>query len=309
MKELRSIAEPIVVQDRQLVEGLIQIPLEAVGRVEFRAGASSRSRVLLDFDSALLEMTGLSAAPTNVPQSRDCGHEKENTVECDFFLEPGACVDVFHILEGNAPASLSVKIRYHLKKHATLNAWLYVGMDDFSCFEQDVFFREEHGFASLRGLSIVGQNAQVYHKVKAEHLVGHCISRQFFKSITAGQSKSGFESLVSVSKGAAKSDSKQLNKNLILSRTSQAYSRPELRIHTDDVSCAHGSATGELSADELFYLRSRGIALDQARFMMIAGFAAEAIQEVSSEALKIRLEQLIGNKIEKLMQELPLRQA
>ena len=285
MKELKPISKPIIVSDRALIEELLTVPLEAAGKVEFRAGISSRSRVLMDYELA--------------------GMQKERTVECDFYLEPGSCVDVFHVLEGGeiAHGSLSVKIRYHLKKHASLNVWTYVGGGDFSCFEQEVLFREEHGFASLRGLTIVGGNTQVYHKVKADHAVGHCISRQFFKSVVAGQSKSGFESLVFVAKEAVKSDSKQLNKNLILSRTAQAYSRPELRIYTDDVSCAHGSATGELSMDELFYLRSRGIAQNEARFMMMAGFAAEAIEDVSSLPLKLRLEELVRNKIERLVQE------
>jgi Fe-S cluster assembly protein SufD len=287
MKVLKPVnfrAEPIIVRDLALVEELITIPLEDGNKIEFHAGTSSRSRVLVDYVSA------------ETP--------KERTVERDFYLEPGSCVDVFHVLEGDiAHGSLSVKIRYHLKKHATLNVWIYVDGGDFSCFEQEVLFKEEHGFASLHGLTLVGGNAQVYHKVKAQHEAGHCISRQFFKSLVAGQSKSGFESLVSVAKGAVKSDSKQLNKNLILSPSAQAYSRPELRIHTDDVSCVHGSATGELSADELFYMRSRGISHGEARFMMMAGFAAEVIEEVSSASLKTHLEELIRNKIEKLAQD------
>ena len=274
-------AEPMLVPDRALVEELLTIAPDAAGKIEFRAGASSRSRVLVDYEMA----PGV----------------KEKNIECDFYLEPGSCVDVFHVLEGeSAPESLSVKIRYHLKKHATLNAWIYVGGGDFSTFSQDVLFKEEHGFASLRGLSIVGEKTQVYHKVKADHAVGHCISRQFFKSLVGGQAKTGFESLVSVEKGATGSDSKQLNKNLLLSQTAQAYSRPELRIHTDDVSCAHGSATGQLSGDELFYLRSRGIAQEAARFMMMEGFAEEAIEEVSSPSLKTHLEECLQQRISEL---------
>ena len=274
-------AEPMLIADRALVEELITIEPDEAGRIEFRAGASSRSRVLVDHE----------AAPG----------AKEKTVECDFYLEPGACVDVFHVLEGeSAPESLSVKIRYHLKKHATLNSWIYVGGGDFSRFEQEVFFKDEHGFASLRGLTIAGEKTQVYHKVKADHAAGHCISRQFFKSLVAGEAKTGFESLVAVASGAVKSDSKQLNKNLLLSDKAQAYSRPELRIHTDDVACAHGSATGQLSEVELFYMRSRGIAQERARFMMVEGFAAEAIEDVSSAPLKAHLEELLQKRVSEL---------
>ena len=269
------------VADRALVEELITIVPDAAGRIEFRAGASSRSRVLVDHE------TGPG--------------DKEKVVECDFYLEAGACVDVFHVLEGeSAPGNLSVKIRYHLKKHATLNTWIYVGGGDFSRFEQEILFKEEHGFASLRGLSIIGEKTQVYHKIKADHAVGHCISRQFFKSLVGGEAKFDFESLVSVASGAVGSDSKQLNKNLLLSDKAKAHSRPELRIHTDDVACAHGSATGQLSAAELFYLRSRGIAPEQARFMMMEGFATEAIEEVSASSLKEHLEELVKNRVAEL---------
>lgn len=280
MKALKAIAEPILVADRALVEELIHVPAQAAKKVEFYAGASSRCRVLVDYAKA----------------------EALAMEECDFYLASGACVDVFHVSERpNMGGRHSVKIRYHLKKHATLNAWIYAGSGDHSCFEQQVLFEEEHGFASLRGLSIVSEKAEIYHKIRADHLSGHCISRQFFKSLVADEAKSNFESLVSVEKGAVKSDSKQLNKNLLLSEKAQALSRPELRIHTDDVACAHGSATGELSADELFYLRSRGIAREQARFMMMEGFAAEAIEDVSSQPLKNRLEELVKKRIGKLM--------
>src|SRR3989338_4818617 len=80
MKVSTPTAEPIVVEDRALVEELISIPLEAAQKVEFRAGVSSRSRVLMDYGRVQIE--------------------KEKNIECDFYLESGACVDVFHILEG-----------------------------------------------------------------------------------------------------------------------------------------------------------------------------------------------------------------
>jgi Fe-S cluster assembly protein SufD len=274
----------ISIPDRMLVEDLIRIGVETPGKIRFRAGISSRSRVRLDI---------------GFPQN-----EKERNVECEFILEPGACVDVFHLVEGEpGRGSLSVTARYHLKKHAALNVWTYVGGGEFSRIEQEVTFSQEHGFASLRGLSVLDGGSQVVHKVKAHHAAGHCISRQFYKSIVAGNAKSGFESLVLAAKGAVRSDSKQLNKNLLLSGTAEAWSRPELRILTDDVSCAHGSATGELAADELFYLRSRGLAPETARFMMIEGFAAEAIEDASYAPLKTYLRELVQKRIKEMSVE------
>jgi len=267
----------IAVPDLRLVEELIHARAEASENIYFRAGVSSRSRVRLE----------LGVSPG----------EKEARVQ--FILEPGACVDVFCIAEGKpGRGTVPVELCYHLKKHASLNVWTYVGSGGGpSRIGQTVIFEEEHAFASLRGLSIIDGDSEIHHKIEADHRTGNCISRQFYKSILAGQSRSGFESLVSVAKGAARSDSKQLNKNLILSAKAKASSRPELRIHTDDVSCTHGSATGELSQEELFYLRSRGLAESDARFMMIHGFADEILEDVSYAPLKKQLSEFVRGRI------------
>jgi Fe-S cluster assembly protein SufD len=163
-----------------------------------------------------------------------------------------------------------------------------------------VKFLEPHGFASIHGLSLLGENADVVHHVTADHAAGHCASRQFYKSVLAGRARSAFESLVRVAKGADKTDSKQLNKNLLLSREAVAVSRPELSIHADDVACAHGSATGELRREELFYLQSRGIAEKDARLMLTEGFAAEALEDVPDIPLKAELSELVKLKIAEL---------
>jgi Fe-S cluster assembly protein SufD len=280
MNGSKLIADTLQVPDKALVEELILISFDGSSKKEFRAGASSRSRVLVDYD-----------APKQA---------EELTLE--LYLESGACVDVFHLLEGiKKQAPLKATVRYHLKKHASLNVWAAIGSCEQFELQQEVLFIEEHGFASLRGIAVLNKDARLLHKVKADHGAAHCVSRQFFKSILADRAVSGFESLVRVQKGAVKSDSKQLNKNLLLSREARGYSRPELRIHTDDVSCAHGSATGELSEEELFYLRSRGINEERARSLMIAGFAAETLEGVSPESVKDRLEGLLRKRIAELL--------
>ena len=164
----------------------------------------------------------------------------------------------------------------------------------------ELFFDEPHGFASMHGLSLLGGSSDVAHQVIADHVAGSCISRQFYKSIVAENAKTSFGSLVSVKRGADKSDSKQLNKNLLLSKTARAVSRPELRIENDDVTCAHGSATGEIDPEQLFYLRSRGISLEQARFMMIEGFAAEVLGEVPEIPFKNRLREWVSGRVREL---------
>ena len=139
------------------------------------------------------------------------------------------------------------------------------------------------------------------HQMTVRHKVPGCISRQYYKSVLAGESQSEFNSLVEVLPGASKSDSQQLNRNLLLSEGASAFSRPRLRIDTDDVSANHGSATGQIEEDELFYLQSRGLSEKKARAVLVEGFAEEIAGEINEKSLKSNLETMIHRGIEELM--------
>jgi Fe-S cluster assembly protein SufD len=264
----------LTVPERGMFEPLILLRVLEKAKLRVLAGAGSRVRLILDYEYA----AGL---------------------EADFELEAGACMDVFHLDFQERDGKLPSNSVYALKKHASLNVWTFAsgGTADIS---HAVKFLEPHGFASVRGLSLLGGSSEVTHRVLADHRTGHCVSRQFYKSVVAGHAKSSFESMVAVSHGADKSDSRQLNKNLLLSKEAAASSRPELKIHADDVSCAHGSATGELRQEELFYLRSRGIEENAARFMMIEGFANEILEEVPETPLKGELKEFVEFRIQEL---------
>jgi Fe-S cluster assembly scaffold protein SufB len=211
--------------------------------------------------------------------------------EVDFLLHlnvrSGAYVDIFYV-DGHTQGRVSSRSVYGLQEHSSLNVWTFAAGGD-SLIGHDVRFEQPHAFASLHGLSILNGHSNVSHQVRAFHGAANCVSRQFYKSILASEAKSEFSSLVEVVRGAQKSDSKQLNKNLLLSKKAEATSRPELRIDADDVSCAHGSATGELSQDEIFYARTRGISEHEARFLMIEGFAGEILESLPEIPLKADL--------------------
>jgi Fe-S cluster assembly scaffold protein SufB len=270
------------VPDKGLADQVAQVVLgPGKSKLVVRAGVSSRFRLAVSF-------------------GEDAKIAEDLQADFEFHLEAGACVDVFFLSAGDKPLDkILAQSRYHLKKHATLNVWSFAG-DSRAQLRHELFFEEPHGFASVRGLSLLGNSSDVDHQVHADHVAGSCISRQFYKSIVAQDAKTSFDSLVSVEKGADKSDSKQLNKNLLLSKTARAVSRPELRIHADDVACAHGSATGEIDPAQLFYLRSRGIEESSARFMMIEGFAAEVLGEIPDIPFKNRLQEWVSGRIRQL---------
>ena len=262
----------LTVPERGMFDLIIPIGVRTKkAKLRVVTGATSRVRLVLDY-------------------------EFEAGIEAIFELGPGAFMDVFHLECQQRDEALSSDNAYLLKKHSSLNVWTFASGGP-ARIAHTVKFLEPHGFASIHGLSLLGDSANVTHHVTVDHAVGYCASRQFYKSVLAGNARSAFESLVQVAKGAEKTDSKQLNKNLLLSREAVATSRPELSIHADDVACAHGSATGELRKEELFYLRSRGVAEQDARLVLTEGFASEALEDVPDIPLKAELAELVKLKI------------
>ena len=146
-----------------------------------------------------------------------------------------------------------------------------------------VEFKGENGNADLKGLSLLNDKNHVDTRVIIDHEYPHCNSDQFFKYILDDSSSGVFNSRVIVREDSQKTDSKQSNKNLLLSEKATMHSNPQLEIYADDVRCAHGSTTGQLSEDVLYYLQTRGIEQLAAQKLMVKGFAREVFSNISHE--------------------------
>jgi len=119
-----------------------------------------------------------------------------------------------------------------------------------------------------------------------DHTMPNCTSSQVFKGVVAGQSHGIYQGRIHVARDAQKTDARQLHKALFLSRGPQVDCKPELEIYADDVQCAHGATTGEIDPDHVFYLQARGIDPETARALLVEGFLADAVSEISVEAVR-----------------------
>ncbi|WP_212523273.1 Fe-S cluster assembly protein SufD [Actibacterium sp. MT2.3-13A] len=113
----------------------------------------------------------------------------------------------------------------------------------------------------------------------------NCESRQVFKKVLRNGATGVFQGKILVKAGAQKTDGYQISQSLLLDDDSQFYAKPELEIYADDVACSHGSTTGAIDEDALFYLRSRGVPLARAQDMLVLAFLAEAIEEIADETI------------------------
>ena len=149
------------------------------------------------------------------------------------------------------------------------------------------------GETTINTLNLTKNNEHVDNNILINHNSEHCISFQNVRNILQNKSTCVFNGKVIVADGAQKTDSNQSNKNLLLSKEATAYSNPQLEIYADDVQCGHGSTTGALDKDSIFYLQTRGIRKEQATQILIKAFAHEVIKQFSNDNIKINAQAYI----------------
>ncbi|MEO6716041.1 MAG: SufD family Fe-S cluster assembly protein [Novosphingobium sp.] len=140
------------------------------------------------------------------------------------------------------------------------------------------------GASFTLGAAQLGTDAQVLEVVtEVSHDAPNATSRQIVRSVLAGRATGTYLGKVAVARGANGTDAAQSVRAMLLSRTATANAKPELEIYADDVKCAHGCAVGELDAQGLFYLESRGLPPELAKQMMLQAFIAEAFSGAADE--------------------------
>ncbi len=141
-----------------------------------------------------------------------------------------------------------------------------------------VNFQEQHAEVCVFGL-YQGCDKQTLSVITTmNHAVPHCTSRQLWKGVLRDAAKASFEGKIIVAKHAQKTAAHLSNKNLLLSKTAEVSTRPFLEIDANDVQCTHGATVGCLDQDAIFYLRSRGIAEQDARELLIDAFVNEILE-------------------------------
>lgn len=152
---------------------------------------------------------------------------------------------------------------------------------------------------TLNGLYLTRGRQHVDNHMLVDHAKPHCHSYELYKGVLEGRSRAVFNGKIVVHRDAQKTDAKQSNRNLLLSDEALVQSNPQLEIFADDVRCTHGSTTGHLDDEAVFYLRSRGIGEEAAKSLLTYAFAAEVLSEIRLERVRKDLEALIITRLPK----------
>ena len=174
-----------------------------------------------------------------------------------------------------------------------------------SCdLHMNVELKGEGAEANVYGAYVCGADERVKIAVDMHHDVPYCNSRQLFKGIAGGSSRVDFYGKIIVAKDAQRTEAYQENHNILLSEAAKVDTKPQLEIYADDVKCSHGATIGRLNEEEQFYMRSRGITLEDAKVLQMISFIAPVLENITDEeqreALSVQFESDIRNIIHKV---------
>lgn len=155
----------------------------------------------------------------------------------------------------------------------------------------------ENAETNLYGLYLTDEKQLVDNHTVIDHKVPNCNSNELYKGVLDGQSTGVFNGKVFVREQAQKINAFQSNGNVLLSDNASMNSKPELEIYADDVKCSHGSTTGQIDEEAIFYLRARGISEKSAKSLMINGFVGEVVEQISNEIIREHITKLMAKKL------------
>ena len=178
---------------------------------------------------------------------------------------------------------------------------LLVVMPGVSCdVRLDVRLLGEGAEANIYGAYVCGGDERVKIAVDMHHDVPNCNSRQLFKGIAGGTSKVDFYGKIIVAQDAQRTEAYQENHNILLSDDARVDTKPQLEIYADDVKCSHGATIGRLNEEEQFYMRSRGITLEDAKVLQMISFLAPVFENIQDADQRERLTEQLAAAIRTL---------
>jgi Fe-S cluster assembly protein SufD len=154
----------------------------------------------------------------------------------------------------------------------------------------------KYSSAFVNGIFSLNNNKQHEIRTIINHLTENTKSYQLIKSVLEESSKAAYQGKIFVNSEAQKTDGYQLSKAILLHKESEFNAKPELEIYADDVKCSHGSASGSLNEDSIFYLMSRGLNYQQSRDLLINGFLLDVVEKITDSEIKNLIKNMIGIK-------------
>jgi len=250
---------------------------------------------------------------------------KNINIRLDFLLEKNSCLKIIDIFNDNSEKNfVNVFYNFDLDKDSILKNYKIDKLENnnikysYNNIEQDTnsvsetfilstgshFLKNEincnlngrYSSAFINGIfSLKDKN---HHEIRTNinHLIDNTKSYQLIKSVSENDTKAVYQGKIFVNSEAQKTDGYQLSKAILLDETTEFNAKPELEIYADDVKCSHGSASGSLDDNSIFYLMSRGLNYKEAKELLINGFLLDVVEKITDSEIKNLIKNTIGLK-------------
>jgi len=250
---------------------------------------------------------------------------KNINLRLDFELEENSSIRIIDFFIDNSDKNFTnILYNFDLKKSSILKNYKIDNFNNdnlrysFNNIEQDAnsvsetfilssgsnFFKNEvncnlkgeYSSAFVNGIFSLKENQQHEIRTTINHLVENTKSYQLIKGVIGKLSKAAYQGKIFVDSKAQKTDGYQLSKAILMDDTSEFNAKPELEIYADDVKCSHGSASGSLNENSIFYLMSRGLNYQQSKELLINGFLIDVVEKITDSEIKNLIKNMIGLK-------------
>ena len=180
------------------------------------------------------------------------------------------------------------------KENSISETFIFSSGSDYIKNEVNCNLEGQYSSAFINGIHLLSKNKHHEIRTNTNHLYENTKSYQLIKSVIDDSSKSVYQGKIYVDSKAQKTDGYQLSKAILLNEQAEFNAKPELEIYADDVKCSHGSASGSLDEDSIFYLMSRGLDKKTAKELLINGFLLDVVEKITDEEIKKLLKNMIG---------------
>lgn len=250
-----------------LAGGLQQKTLQ--GRTEFDTGLHQRWRLHINGEAEIV--------------LRDSAPSPLALFFASIVLGPNARLRLSRVQDASAHAVRLTRLKISVARDARVEALTVDLGGQLVRHDLDVSLDGPGAEVQMHGLFAPAGKTHVDNHTRIDHRAAHCSSREYFRGLAFDQSRAVFNGKIIVHPQAQKTDSEQRIASLLLSPKAEINAKPELQIEADDVKCAHGATFGQLDENALFYLRSRGLALDTARTLLTRAFVEPVLSAMNGE--------------------------
>ena len=266
-------------------------PVQLVNVIQHRENIFIQSRNLI--------VLGKNAQLTVVHCDDSYDHQPSfSNVVTEIVLDEGAFLDHYKLQNLNNDSTLISSTWFHLGKNASLESHFITlngGMLRNNTF---VKFNGSFGNANVYGFYLMDRQQHIDNNIFVDHASPDCMSNELFKGVLDEHASGVFNGHVLVERDAQRTNAYQNNRNILLTDSAKINSKPFLEIYNDDVKCSHGSSTGQLDPQAMFYLQQRGIGEENARMLLMYAFADEIVNKIAIEPLQHRIEDMVKKRLQ-----------